>query len=53
MGHLTLTGIGKDYDGVEVSRDIDLSIEDGELGLTRFGPITREFDRAYCVVHTI
>ncbi|MES3675294.1 sn-glycerol-3-phosphate ABC transporter ATP-binding protein UgpC [Halomonas elongata] len=31
MGHLTLTGIGKDYDGVEVSRDIDLSIEDGEF----------------------
>ncbi|WP_111413498.1 sn-glycerol-3-phosphate ABC transporter ATP-binding protein UgpC [Billgrantia lactosivorans] len=31
MGHLTLTGIGKDYEGVEVSRDIDLTIEDGEF----------------------
>ncbi|MFY0989726.1 sn-glycerol-3-phosphate ABC transporter ATP-binding protein UgpC [Halomonas sp. C05BenzN] len=31
MGRLTLTGIGKDYDGVEVSRDIDLTIEDGEF----------------------
>ncbi|GHE21549.1 sn-glycerol-3-phosphate ABC transporter ATP-binding protein UgpC [Halomonas urumqiensis] len=31
MGRLTLEGIGKDYDGVEVSRDIDLTIEDGEF----------------------
>ena len=31
--YMTLTGIGKDYDGVEVSRDIDLSIEDGEFGV--------------------
>ncbi|QTF91999.1 sn-glycerol-3-phosphate ABC transporter ATP-binding protein UgpC [Halomonas sp. BM-2019] len=31
MGHLTLTGIGKDYDGVEISRDIDLNIQDGEF----------------------
>ena len=31
MGRLTMKGIGKDYDGVEVSRDIDLEIEDGEF----------------------
>ncbi|MDX5432279.1 MAG: ATP-binding cassette domain-containing protein, partial [Halomonas sp.] len=31
MGRLTLTGIGKDYERVEVSRDIDLTIEDGEF----------------------
>ncbi|MCE8039353.1 sn-glycerol-3-phosphate ABC transporter ATP-binding protein UgpC [Halomonas sp. MCCC 1A11062] len=31
MGRLTLAGIGKDYAGVEVSRDIDLTIEDGEF----------------------
>ncbi|MDN3521789.1 sn-glycerol-3-phosphate ABC transporter ATP-binding protein UgpC [Halomonas ramblicola] len=31
MGRLTLEGIGKDYDGVEISRDIDLTIEDGEF----------------------
>ncbi|EPC01596.1 sugar ABC transporter ATP-binding protein [Litchfieldella anticariensis FP35 = DSM 16096] len=31
MGRLTLRGIGKDYDGVEISRDIDLTIEDGEF----------------------
>ncbi|GAA0626334.1 sn-glycerol-3-phosphate ABC transporter ATP-binding protein UgpC [Halomonas beimenensis] len=31
MGHLTLEGIGKDYDGNEISRDIDLTIADGEF----------------------
>ncbi|MBW6390144.1 sn-glycerol-3-phosphate ABC transporter ATP-binding protein UgpC [Billgrantia antri] len=31
MGRLTLSGIGKDYAGVEISRDIDLVIEDGEF----------------------
>ncbi|MFC3285842.1 sn-glycerol-3-phosphate ABC transporter ATP-binding protein UgpC [Litchfieldella rifensis] len=31
MGRLTLSGIGKDYDGVEISRNIDLTIEDGEF----------------------
>ncbi|MCW4152806.1 sn-glycerol-3-phosphate ABC transporter ATP-binding protein UgpC [Halomonas sp. 18H] len=31
MGHLNLQGIGKEFDGVEVSRDIDLTIEDGEF----------------------
>ncbi|WP_355661279.1 sn-glycerol-3-phosphate ABC transporter ATP-binding protein UgpC [Halomonas salifodinae] len=31
MGRLTLSGIGKSYDGVEISRDIDLTIEDGEF----------------------
>ncbi|MDR5865502.1 sn-glycerol-3-phosphate ABC transporter ATP-binding protein UgpC [Halomonas koreensis] len=31
MGRLTLEGIGKDYDGTEISRDIDLTIEDGEF----------------------
>ncbi|SDM29907.1 maltooligosaccharide ABC transporter ATP-binding protein [Modicisalibacter muralis] len=31
MGRLTLEGIGKDYAGVEISRDIDLTIEDGEF----------------------
>ncbi|WP_129139316.1 sn-glycerol-3-phosphate ABC transporter ATP-binding protein UgpC [Modicisalibacter coralii] len=31
MGCLTLEGIGKAYDGVEISRDIDLTIEDGEF----------------------
>ncbi|MDQ7733055.1 sn-glycerol-3-phosphate ABC transporter ATP-binding protein UgpC [Halomonas sp. SpR1] len=31
MGRLTLSGIGKSFDGVEISRDIDLTIEDGEF----------------------
>ena len=31
MGRLSLTGIGKSFDGVEISRDIDLTIEDGEF----------------------
>ncbi|MGM0542538.1 MAG: sn-glycerol-3-phosphate ABC transporter ATP-binding protein UgpC [Pseudomonadota bacterium] len=31
MGRLSLTGIGKSYDDVEISRDIDLTIEDGEF----------------------
>ncbi|MBB3231245.1 sn-glycerol-3-phosphate ABC transporter ATP-binding protein UgpC [Halomonas stenophila] len=31
MGRLTLESIGKDYDGVEISRDIDLTINDGEF----------------------
>ncbi|RAR60998.1 MULTISPECIES: sn-glycerol-3-phosphate ABC transporter ATP-binding protein UgpC [Halomonadaceae] len=31
MGRLTLDDIGKDYDGVEISRHIDLTIEDGEF----------------------
>ena len=31
MGALTLENIGKDYDGVGVSRDINLAIEDGEF----------------------
>ncbi|MDN3558207.1 sn-glycerol-3-phosphate ABC transporter ATP-binding protein UgpC [Halomonas maura] len=31
MGRLTLESIGKDYDGVEISRDIDLAINDGEF----------------------
>ncbi|MDX1465221.1 MAG: sn-glycerol-3-phosphate ABC transporter ATP-binding protein UgpC [Halomonas sp.] len=31
MGRLTLENIGKDYDGVEISRDIDLTINDGEF----------------------
>ena len=31
MGRLTLEGIGKAFDGIEISRDIDLTIEDGEF----------------------
>ncbi len=31
MGRLTLSGIGKSFGGVEISRDIDLTIEDGEF----------------------
>ncbi|MFN2411305.1 MAG: sn-glycerol-3-phosphate ABC transporter ATP-binding protein UgpC [Halomonas sp.] len=31
MGRLKLTGIGKSFDDVEISRDIDLTIEDGEF----------------------
>lgn len=31
MGRLSLTGIGKSYGDVEISRDIDLTIEDGEF----------------------
>lgn len=31
MGRLTLSGIGKSFDGVEISRDIDLTIDDGEF----------------------